>query len=240
MATPVLKPILVTGAAIAALVVLIIQQYGMQELRKERQGLQSQLEARNVAFAEMEKRSEKLRPRDESHMEELMALRNEVSRLHALEAQLGKSRAEAAVVESNRAQVAKATAQLEAQAQYENKIAVSTSASKAIAMQLRIMQVRKTLKNAFDPDGRLAPSLISKSHPDFDLSKVEFLYPDAGQLAKVTEEAPETIVARTQAIAAPDGTWSRVYTLADGSVHQKSTVSPSQVYEGKWALVEAK
>ena len=58
---------------------------------------------------------------------------------------------------------------------------------------------------------------------------------NGSELGKLIAEAPETIIARTDPIRAPDGKWLRVYSLADGSVHQRSTEGPDEAFAGNWA-----
>jgi RNA polymerase sigma factor (sigma-70 family) len=64
---------------------------------------------------------------------------------------------------------------------------------------------------------------------------VELLVPSAAELRRLESRAPETIVARTaEPIRTPEGKWLRVYTLADGSAHQRITDDPAQAFEGNW------
>jgi hypothetical protein len=105
---------------------------------------------------------------------------------------------------------------------------------KQVGLQLRILQRNNVAQSAVTADGSLDSALIARSHPSFDLKQVEMLVSEPAELRRLLKEAPETIIARTQPIATPDGKWLRVYSLADGSVHQRSSENPSEALDGKW------
>ena len=64
---------------------------------------------------------------------------------------------------------------------------------------------------------------------------VELLVPNVAELRQIISRTPETIIARTaEPIRTPDGKWLRVYTLADGSAHQRVMDEPGQKFSGQW------
>jgi hypothetical protein len=70
---------------------------------------------------------------------------------------------------------------------------------------------------------------------------VELLVPSVAELRQIMSRTPQTIVARTtEPIRTPEGKWLRVYTLADGSAHQRITDDPAEAFEGNWQPVRAK
>ncbi|HMJ90871.1 MAG TPA: sigma-70 family RNA polymerase sigma factor [Candidatus Acidoferrum sp.] len=122
----------------------------------------------------------------------------------------------------------------EAVKKFEEQRTMTVSALKQVGLQLRILQRNNNAQAVVTADGSLDSSLIARSHPSFDLKQVEMLVSEPSELRRLLKEAPETIIARTQPIATPDGKWLRVYSLADGSVHQRSTENANEAFDGKW------
>lgn len=241
MATTLLKPILMTGAAIAVSVALVVQHQRMEALGKEKLGLQTQLAQNEATVAELVEKAKKGSGQvgSDPRLAELVQLRNEVSRLHALEAEWSKERQ--AALKQAAGKAATDAARQETEEQFEARLTSQVSGFKQIGLKLRVMDRKKTLNDAFAANGQIHPALLSQELPGFDMSQVEFLLPDASQLGKVTDTEPETIIARSRvAELQRDGTWIRMYLLADGSVQRKSTLMPNQAYEGKWQLVEGR
>jgi hypothetical protein len=110
-----------------------------------------------------------------------------------------------------------------------------------VGLQIRLLENDNNLKAAFAADGTLDPKLVAESLPNFDMKQVEFVLKDPSQFSKILAESPQTIIARTvDPMPTPDGKWLRVYTMADGSVQQRSTENPNEAFQGNWQLVQVK
>jgi hypothetical protein len=124
---------------------------------------------------------------------------------------------------------------------FDAQRAKTVNALKQIGLQLRLLERNNNVKAAVATDGSLEPGLLANSLPDFDLKQVELLVNDLSQLGRLLDEAPGIIIARTaDPIPTPDGRWLRVYALADGSVHAKSTENADEAFDGDWHLGQVK
>lgn len=173
---------------------------------------------------------------------ELLRLRGEMARLRALESDVAKLREQS---QRQQAQIRKGMEDLAAAQQGSLQFAVqrvtSIDALKQVGQQLRQLAAADNLAAAFTADGKLNPSLVAGTHPNFDMKNVELALSDPSQLPKLLEEAPETIVARTvEPIATPDERWMRFYVQANGNVQNYSTPLSNQVFSGNWQLENLK
>jgi RNA polymerase sigma factor (sigma-70 family) len=131
---------------------------------------------------------------------------------------------------------ADAPAPLEEQQQYEAEAARHVAMLKQVGLQLRL-----SLRN--NPDGVInGDQVLEKIGAGTSGRKhVELLVPSAAELRQIMSQSPQTIVARTaEPIRTPEGKWLRVYTLADGSAHQRITDNASDIFEGNWQPAQAK
>jgi RNA polymerase sigma factor (sigma-70 family) len=241
MSAATLKPILITGAALAMSAVIVVQHNRTGQMRAQNDALQAriqQVETTSVAATEPPRPSPTT-PANDPRETELLRLRGEVARLRAAEAELARLQ-ELEQLRQADAQKQAATA-AENKHRYDVQRIGAVDAFKHIGLQLRILVNRQKGADAFQADGTLKPDLIARTHPDFDLNKVEILVTDAQQLEELTEKTPDTIITRTRdPIPTPDGRFLRIYGLADGSAHQVSTEYPGQAFTGNWRLESIK
>jgi RNA polymerase sigma factor (sigma-70 family) len=220
--------------AAAVVVPVLIHQNHIARLRDDNNALRQHL-------AEMRSENDKLLSRPASanqrpevadaERSELLRLRGEVSRLRRDARELGglprKPQAERPAAPPTEEEIR----------QFNEQRTRTVAAVKQLGLQLCVL--RRNAKAATAADGTLEPNLIARTHPDFDLKQVEMLVSES-ELSKIIAEAPETIIARTDPIKAPDGKWMRVYSLADGSVHERSTDGAEEAFAGNWQLVQTK
>ncbi len=244
MTTATLKPILATGAALAAAVVVVVQHNQAGTLRQQNEALQAQVQKAETASAEISDQLQKATTliNNDPNLAELARLRAETARLRGLEAELAKVSAQAALLEKQRqVDLASQAAAEEAVQKFDAERAVTVNALKHLGMQMHMLRRSNNPNAVFAADGSLNPGLLAKSLPDFDLKKVEMLVADRAQLDKVIAENPTAIVSRTRkAIATPDGRWLRIYALADGSVLQRSTENADEAFGENWRLEQLK
>ncbi|MBI3869810.1 MAG: sigma-70 family RNA polymerase sigma factor [Verrucomicrobia bacterium] len=169
---------------------------------------------------------------------ELLQLRGEMTRLRSLESDVAKLREES---KRHQSQAQKAMKDLAAAQQGAFEFAVqrvtSIDALKQVGQQLRGLAAANNLAAAFTADGKLNPTLIAATHPNFDMKNVELALSDPSQLPILLQEAPETIVARTvEPVPTPDERWMRFYIQANGSVQNYSTPFSNQVFSSNWRL----
>ena len=220
--------------AAAVVVPILIHQNQIARLRQDNNALRQQVE-------EMRSDNEKLslRPAPASQRPEIGdAERSELLRLRAEVSRLRRDAQELARVPAKPQVEQPATPPTEEEVRkFDEQRTRTVAAVKQLGLQLRLLQ--RKAQAATVADGSLEPNLIARTHPDFDLKQVEMLVSDS-ELRKLIAEAPETIIARTDPIKAPDGKWMRVYSLADGSVHQRSTDGPDEAFAGNWQLGQVK
>jgi RNA polymerase sigma factor (sigma-70 family) len=237
-----LKISAVSAILVAAVVTpLVIQQQRFARLREENQSLQEQVRQANDLRGENEKLSAQLadaKPRpglSEAQLAELLRLRGEVGPLRRDSQELAQLRAKP---QAERPATPPADEVIK---QFDEQRTKTVAALKQVGLQLRVLERNNNMKAAVAVDGNLDPGLIARSHPEFDIKQVELLVSDPSQLGRLLDEAPETIIARTaEPIPTPDGRWLRVYTLADGSVQQRSTENPDEAFDGNWHLGQIK
>jgi len=92
-------------------------------------------------------------------------------------------------------------------------------------------------------DGQLTPELRRECEKflreDDTTSAVDFstVWPDVELVitdaADIRKLDGNTIVARTVAIKTPEGKWTRVYVLADGSGHRRVHATPDEIWQGQ-------
>jgi hypothetical protein len=234
-------------SAMSALIVatvatpLVIQHQRLARLRGENQLLQDRARQADNLRVENEKLSAQLadakeRPGlSEAQLAELVRLRGEVGPLRRDRQELVRLRAQA------QAERPATPPDDEAIEKFEAQRARTVNALKQIGMQLRLLERNNNVEAAVAADGSLVPGHFAQSLPNFDTKQVELLVSDPSQLGKLLDESPGTIIARTaDPIATPDGRWLRVYSLADGSVQQRSTENADEAFEGNWHLGQVK
>ena len=231
------------SALLAAVVAtpLVIQHNGLTRLRQENQSLREQARQGSDLRAENEKLSAELADAKQSQglpeaqLAELLRLRGTVGPLRRDSQELARLRAK------QQAERGAPPAADDAIKKFDEQRTQTVAALKQVGLQLRLLERNNNAKAAVTADGNLQPGLIAKSHPDFDLKQVELLVSDLSQLGKLQDEAPGTIIARTaDPIPTPDGRWLRIYSLADGSVQQRSTENPDEAFDGNWHLGQVK
>jgi RNA polymerase sigma factor (sigma-70 family) len=218
--------------AAAVVVPILIHQKQIARLREDNNALRQQVEERGDNEKLLARPAAASQPTviTDAERSELLRLRGEVSRLR-------RDAQELARVPAKPPAERPATPTEEEVRKFDEQRTRTVAAVKQLGLQLRLAQRRA--KPATVADGSLDPNLIARTHPDFDLKQVEMLVSDS-ELGRLIAEAPETIIARTDPIRAPDGKWLRVYSLADGSVHQRSTEGPDEAFAGSWQLGQVK
>jgi RNA polymerase sigma factor (sigma-70 family) len=232
------------GAASALLIAavvtpLMVQHRQLTRLRDENHSLQEQMRQAGDLRSENEKLSAQLARQppglSDAERAELLRLRGEVGPLRRDSQELVRLRAQPPPVKPVAAPVDEAVQRFDAQR------ARTVNALKVIGLQLRVLKSRNEFKAAFSPEGNLDPNLVAEKLPNFEMNQVELVVADPSDLEKVLDDSPQTIIARTvDPIQTPDGKWLRVYTLADGSVQQRSTENPNEAFGGNWQLVQVK
>ena len=209
-----------------------MHQNQIARLREDNNALRQQV-------GEMRSDNEKLlaRPAASQRPEIADAERSELLRLRAEVSRLRRDAQELARLPAKPQAERPATPTDEEVRKFDEQRTRTVAAVKQLGLQLRLLQ--RKAQAATVADGSLDPNLIARTHPDFDLKQVEMLVSDS-ELGKLIAEAPETIIARTDPIRSPDGKWLRVYSLADGSVHQRSTEGPDEAFAGNWQLGQVK
>jgi RNA polymerase sigma factor (sigma-70 family) len=129
-----------------------------------------------------------------------------------------------------------AIASPEERQRYAAEVARNLNMLKQVGMQLRL-SMRDNPNGIIDGERVLeavGAGVSGRKH-------VELMVPSAAELRRLMSRAPETIVARTaEPIRTPEGKWLRVYTLADGSAHQRITDEPVETFEGNWQPSQVK
>jgi hypothetical protein len=113
---------------------------------------------------------------------------------------------------------------------YHAEVAQNVNMLKQVGMQLRLSM--RDNPNGIIDGGRVLEAVgagvSGRKH-------VELMVPSVAELRRTMSRSPETIVARTtEPIRTPEGKWLRVYTLADGSAHQRITDDPAETFVGNW------
>jgi RNA polymerase sigma factor (sigma-70 family) len=119
---------------------------------------------------------------------------------------------------------------------YDAEVARNVNMLKQVGLQLR-------LSMRDNPDGNINGERVLEAVGAGASGRkpVELLVPNVAELQQIMSRKPETIVARTaEPIRTPDGKWLRVYTLADGSAHQRITDDPAQIFEGNWQRIRVR
>jgi RNA polymerase sigma factor (sigma-70 family) len=122
----------------------------------------------------------------------------------------------------------------EERARFAAEVAQNVAMMKQVGLQLR-------LSMRDNPSGNInAEQVLEAVGAGASGRKpVELLVPSVGELRQIMSRTPETIIARTvEPIRTPEGKWLRVYTLADGSAHERVMDDPGQTFAGRWELVE--
>lgn len=234
-----LKISAMSALLIAAVVTpLVIQQDRLTRLREENQSLQEQASTLRVENENLSAQLATANQRpgvSDAQLAELLRLRGEVGQLRRDRQELARLRARP---EAERPATPSAD---EAIQKFDEQRSRTVAALKQVGLQLRGLERNNNAQAAVTADGSLDPGLIAKSHPEFDLKQIELLVSDPFQLGKLLDQAPGTIIARTaEPIPTPDGRWLRIYSLADGSVQQRSTENPNEAFDGNWHLSEVK
>lgn len=110
---------------------------------------------------------------------------------------------------------------------YEAEVARNTAMLKQVGMQLRLAM-------RDNPSGIInGEQVLEVVRAGVDgRQHVVLMVPSVAELRQIMSRTPQTIVARTtEPIRTPEGKWLRVYTLADGSAHQRVTDDATEVYE---------
>jgi RNA polymerase sigma factor (sigma-70 family) len=120
---------------------------------------------------------------------------------------------------------------------YHTEVAQTVDMLKQVGMQLRL-SMRDNPNGVIDGAQVLeavGAGVSGRKH-------VELMVPSSVvELRRTMSRMPETIVARTpDPIRTPEGKWLRVYTLADGSAHQRITDDPAETFEGNWKPTRVK
>jgi len=237
-----LKISAVSALVAAAVVMPLVTQYQrLTHLREENKSLREQVRRADELRSENDKLLAQLaeaKQRPElagDQLTELLRLRGEIGPLRRDSQELVRLRARP---KAERPATPPAD---EAAKKFDEQRTKTVAALKQVGLQLRVLERNNNVKAAVAADGNLNPGLIAKTHPDFDIKQVELLVSDLSQLGKILDEAPETIIARTaDPIPTPDGRWLRVYTMADGSVQQRSTENADEAFDGNWHLGQLK
>jgi hypothetical protein len=125
---------------------------------------------------------------------------------------------------------------LEERQRYEAEVARNINMLKRVGLELRM-----SLRDNAGGNINAEQVLTSVGAGASGRKPVELLVPNIAELRQLMSRMPETIVARTaEPIRTPEGKWLRIYTLADGSAHQRITDSATDVFEGNWQLAQAK
>ena len=119
---------------------------------------------------------------------------------------------------------------------YEAEVAQNVNMLKRVGLELR-MALRDNPNGIIDGEQVLAAVGAGND----GRKHVELMVPSGAELRRTMSRSPETIVARTtEPIRTPEGKWLRVYTLADGSAHQRITDDPAETFEGNWQAARVK
>ena len=119
---------------------------------------------------------------------------------------------------------------------YHAEVAQTVDMLKQVGMQLRL-SIRDNPNGIIDG----AQVLETVGAGVSGHKHVVLMVPSVAELRRIMSRAPETIVARTtEPIRTPEGKWLRVYTLADGSAHQRITDDPAEIFEGNWQPARVK
>lgn len=122
----------------------------------------------------------------------------------------------------------------EERARFAAEVAQNVNMMKRVGMELR-MSMRNNPQGNIDAEQVFAAVDAGVS----GRKQVELLVPNVAELRQIMSRTPETIIARTvEPIRTPDGKWLRVYTLADGSAHQRVMDEPGQKFSGQWEMGE--
>jgi hypothetical protein len=238
-----IKVALVAAAALGVGGFLFFQQKQIRQARAQNEQLRAQLQAAEQQAIEAAARPAPVQTNTPSGPDpELLRLRAEVARLRALEAELARTRQQLA--QAKAAPVAPAVqpvqpppvADAAAAAQHQELVIRTVNGMKQLGLGINLLARDQTAADkSIIQNGQLNPTLAqslktAENSPGIDLSQIELLVTDAGQLHNA---APETIVARTKPIATPDGKWLRVYTRWDGSAQQILHRNPNDVWDGQ-------
>jgi len=232
------KRFALAAICVALIVVLLWQRTQMQRLRAENAELRAKLAATQVDMPR-----EQLKPNTPvSPDPELLRLRAEVAELRRQNAELARTTPRSrASDEVNPTEADKLPFELRVQNNTWGKMRADL-AMLSIAADREEAGVTGKYP-IVGADGQLTPELrreCEKFLKDDDTTSavdlgtvwpdVELVITDAADVRKLDGN---TIVARTVPIKTPDGRWTRVYVLADGSGHRRVHASPDEVWQGQ-------
>jgi len=172
---------------------------------------------------------------------ELLRLRAEVAELRGQNAKLVRTAATSSVKQPKSPE----TGELP----YETRVQHNTWGLMRLSLAMRSVMAEREEAGAagkcpiVGADGQLTPELRRECEKflreDDTTSAVDFstVWPDVELVitdaADIRKLDGNTIVARTVAIKTPEGKWTRVYVLADGSGHRRVHGSPDEVWQGQ-------
>jgi hypothetical protein len=232
------KRFALAALCVALIVILFWQRTQVQRLRTENAELRTKLTA-----AQVDRPREPLKPNAPvSPDPELLRLRAEVAELRRQKIQLARATPRSNASDENNSTEAD-------KLPFETRVLHNTRGM--MRLVLAILSIAADREDAgatgkfpiVNAEGQLTPKLrrewekivkeddatsgveISTVWPD-----VELVITDAADIRKLDGN---TIVARTVPIKTPEGKWTRVYVLADGSGHRRVHETPDEVWQGR-------
>ena len=230
MSSSILKPLLIGVTIGSAAIGLAIQRQQVQSTRADNAALQGRLAASESSGPEPQSPMENAAPQlNRDERSELLRLRGEVSLLRKDLAQLAKDSGGIHAKESGVGPDPALPDEIEVRKDAYNKM-------KNVALGIRILNtellenpaLRTKLMNLSET---LPQELINRGNvPAEMLANVEILTPTV-EWMMAAERYPEAIVARgTESYPNPDGSYTRVYCLGDGSVQSIRHVTAEESY----------
>jgi len=232
------KRLALAALCVALIVVLLWQRTQIQRLRAENGELRTKLTAARVDVPR-----EQLKPNAPAIPDpELLRLRAEVAELRRQNAELARTAAMSPVKQQPKSPE---TGELP----YETRVQHNTWGLMRLLLAMRSVMADREEAGAagkypiVGADGQLTPELRRECEKflreDDTTSAVDFstVWPDVELVitdaADIRKLDGNTIVARTVAIKTPEGKWTRVYVLADGSGHRRVHGNPDEVWQGQ-------
>jgi RNA polymerase sigma factor (sigma-70 family) len=192
----------------SATTALVIQHQTQEKLRTENESLTqqiAQLKTDNENFSNQPANVSNLKKLPDDRLNELLQLRSEVGELQQ---QASEARQKARVAEQ------KLATALSAKAQFALHQAATMSAAKQVGLAMRRFSIDH--ENQF-PTNFL--QLTNELGNSFTIQGIDVFSLDFVNAGAVSLDHPNMVALRERlARQAPDGTWSRIYGFADGSV----------------------
>jgi len=232
------KRFALAALCVALIVVLFWQRTQMQRLRAENAELRTKLTA-----AQVDPRREPLKPDAPGSPDP------ELLRLHAEVAELRRQKAEL-VRTTPRSRANDEVNSTEAdKLPFEIRIQHNTWGTMRLVLALLSIAADREEAGVtgkfpiVNADGQLTPELrrewekIVKEDDATSAIEISTVWPDVELMitdaADIRKLDGNTIIARTVPIKNPEGKWTRVYVLADGSGHRRVHDGPDEVWQGQ-------